>query len=200
MGSLGCQFDFTGTDLPTESVTLLDGAFSVKYYLSCIVKQKKVPINSYYELNYLAALQKQPVIPLKSEVGAENALQIEIDCPNTNLDIVNDVFVGRVHFVTAQKKMEEMKILLKRKEAYRFSATEQPVQNDWKDVMQYQVMDGAPVRNEVIPIKIRLSQIPNLTSSFKTETAKIEYQILICVIDTDGQSYFKDVPVQFYRG
>ncbi|CAL6046692.1 Vacuolar_protein sorting 26 [Hexamita inflata] len=201
-GSQLCPFDFTGTKLPAESVDLQTGIFKVKYYLVCTMKQKNAKNNivASQELVYMEALDKPVDLPHKSEVGAENALQVEIECPNTNLDVTCDILYGKVHFVTAQKKMEEMKVQIKRRDGYRMTANDVPILTDWFDLYNYQIMDGAPVRNEIIPFKIRLDQISNITPSFKTDLVKVEYCLLICVIDTDGQSYYKDVPLIFYRG
>ena len=105
-----------------------------------------------------------------------------------------------VHFLTAQKKMDEMRVIIRRRDGYKLQPNDQPELTDWYDVYSYQVMDGAPVRNEIIPINLKLRLIKDLTPSFKTDLIKSEYQVLVNVVDTDGLSYYKDIAVQFYRG
>eukprot|EP00703_Trepomonas_sp_PC1_P005580 JAP91026.1 Vacuolar protein sorting-associated protein 26 [Trepomonas sp. PC1] len=199
-GSMSFNFDFSDVELSNESVCPAKALIQFKYYLIGRVMIKGKPVVGQLEFHLCCPIPRMPVVPNKSEVGAENALQIEIDVPNTNLDITKDIFTGKVHFINAQKKMEEMRIMIKRREAYRASAADQPITTDWFEVTNYQVMDGAPFRNEVIPMKLRLQSLKSLTPSVKTDFGKIEYQILLCVQDTDGQSYYKDIPIVLYRG
>lgn len=172
----------------------------IRYDLVCSVKTRKQPLQGTYEFCYIQAEEPKDPVPHKSEVGAENALQVEIEAPNTVLDIDNDNLKMTVHFLTAQKKMNEMRIVIRRRDGYKMQSNDQPVLTDWYEVYSYQVMDGAPVRNEIIPINLKLRLIKTITPTFKTDLVKSEYQVVVNVVDTDDLSYFKDVPVQFYRG
>lgn len=92
-----------------------------------------------------------------------------------------------------------MRLILKRREVIRQDQQTQPLAGDFFELLNYQIMDGPPVRNEVIPVYIEASLIKNLTPSFSSDLCKVEYYCYICAVDCDGQNYYKDVLLHFYR-
>ena len=61
-------------------------------------------------------------------------------------------------------------------------------------------MEGAPVRNELIPVRLNLNQVEKLTPTFRSDTSRIEYSANIVAHDSDGLSYCKEISLTLYRG
>lgn len=195
-------FDFTGNPLPCESINISTAAFCIKYYLTCRVTLKNgAPLEGNYEFACIKYLPRpDEVHPVRTEVGVEDALHIEFEFNNSFLDFTQDLLVGRVHFVLAAKKIEEMTLYIRRRELFRSAkdATEWEASN-WKEVYAYDLMEGAPTREEVIPIRCYLANM-SLSPSFSTELAKIEYVAVLALTDSEGKTYFKSTDLTLYRG
>lgn len=197
-------FDFTGSQLPCETINVPGAIFLIKFYLTATVKTKGFAgTDTRGDLEF-AVVKYNPkpaeLHPCHAEVGIEDSLQLELEYKNTFLDFTQDVLVGRVHFVLAAKKIEEMSLYFKRRELYKMNKTDLDFESSqWHEVYIYDIMEGAPTREEIIPIRVHLSNI-NLSPSFSTDIAKIEYVVVLAITDSDGKTYFKTTELMFYRG
>ncbi|TNJ26392.1 Vacuolar protein sorting 26 [Giardia muris] len=194
-------FDFTGHPLPCETINAPDSYFTIKYYLSCTLKTKSGPLSGDLEFACIKYLPPPPeVMPIRTEVGVEDKLQLELEFNNTFLDISCDLLVGRVHFVHVAKKLEEMAIIVRRRELYKKSrSSSEWTCSPWSDIFYCDIMEGSPTREEVVPFRIYLGHLP-LSPSFTTEMAKIEYVAVLSLIDSEGKSYFRSQELSLYRG
>ncbi|EFO62572.1 Vacuolar protein sorting 26, putative [Giardia lamblia P15] len=194
-------FDFSGNTLPCETINAMDAAFCIKYFLVCTLKTKTGNYSGDTEFACLKYLPKPlETIPIRTEIGVEDTLQLELELNNTFLDISRDMLIGRVHFVHAAKKLEEMAIIIRRRELFRKSkSSTEWFASAWHDIHYYDIMEGAPTREEVIPFRIYMSNL-QLSPSFSTDIAKLEYAVVLSLIDSESRSYFRSHELTLYRG
>lgn len=194
-------FDFSGNTLPCETINAMDAAFCIKYFLVCTLKTKTGNYSGDTEFACMKYLPKPlETIPIRTEIGVEDTLQLELELNNTFLDISRDMLVGRVHFVHAAKKLEEMAIIIRRRELFRKSkSSTEWFASAWHDIHYYDIMEGAPTREEVIPFRIYMSNL-QLSPSFSTDIAKLEYAVVLSLIDSESRSYFRSHELTLYRG
>ena len=88
--------------------------------------------------------------PLKMEVGIEDCLHIEFeyDKPKYNL---KDVVMGKIYFLLVRIKIKHMELAVIRRES---SGGGQNSYNESENITKFELMDGAPVKGEVIPIPL----------------------------------------------
>ena len=68
-------------------------------------------------------------------------------------------------------------------------------------VAKFEIMDGAPVRGESIPIRLFLSGFDNLTPTFRNVSNKfsVRYMLNLVLIDEEDRRYFKQQEITLYR-
>ena len=93
--------------------------------------------------------------PIKMEVGIEECLHIEFEYNKSKYHL-KDVIVGKIYFLLVRIKIKHMEIaIIKRETTGRgtnpFHETE--------TIAKYEIMDGAPVRGESIPIRYSTTAI-----------------------------------------
>lgn len=71
-----------------------------------------------------------------------------------------DVLLGKVFFLLVRIKIKRMEVEIRKRESAGSGAS---VYNDTDTVAKFEVMDGAPVRGECIPIRMFLAAYPALT-------------------------------------
>lgn len=97
--------------------------------------------------------------PIRMEVGIEDALHIEFEFNKSHYHLA-DVLLGKVFFLLVRIKIKRMEVEIRKRESAGSGAS---VYNDTDTVAKFEVMDGAPVRGECIPIRMFLAAYPALT-------------------------------------
>lgn len=101
----------------------------------------------------------RPSAPIRMEVGIEDALHIEFEFNKSHYHLA-DVLLGKVFFLLVRIKIKRMEVEIRKRESAGSGAS---VYNDTDTVAKFEVMDGAPVRGECIPIRMFLAAYPALT-------------------------------------
>ena len=72
--------------------------------------------------------------------------------------------------------------------------------NESETVTKFELMDGAPVKGEVIPIRLFLSPL-ELTPTYRSvcSTFSVKYFLNLVLIDEEDRRYFKQQEVTFWR-
>jgi len=96
--------------------------------------------------------QKQPI---KMEVGIEECLHIEFEFHKKHYHL-QDVVIGRINFRLVRLKIKHMEISLLRKEII---GADPNTGTETETVTKFEIMDGAPVRGETIPIRFFFKSI-----------------------------------------
>lgn len=97
--------------------------------------------------NYEAAPAAAP--PIKMEVGIEDCLHIEFEYDKAAYHL-KDVVVGKIYFLLVRIKLKNMELEIRRRET---TGAGSAAHNETETLAKYEIMDGAPVRGEAVPIR-----------------------------------------------
>jgi vacuolar protein sorting-associated protein 26 len=137
-----------------------------------------------------------PFQPVKLEVGIEDCLHIEFEY-NKQKYHTKDVILGKINFLLVRIKIKHMEIAIIRREA---AGTGTNTYNESESLLKYELMDGAPVKGECIPIRLFLSKLP-LTPTYRAvnNIFSVKYYINLVLVDEEDRRYFKQQEVVFWR-
>lgn len=138
------------------------------------------------------------VIPstVKMDVGIEDCLHIEFEYSKSRFSL-KDVIVGRIFFLLVRLKIKHMELLLIRRETV--GAPPNQI-TDSETLVRFEIMDGAPVKGETIPIRLFLGGY-ELTPTYRDVNKKFSTRtyLLLVLIDEDARRYFKQSEIILYR-
>lgn len=143
-----------------------------------------------------APKQKDTTNGVKMDVGIEDCLHIEFEYSKSRFSL-KDVIIGRIYFLLVRLKIKHMELSLIRRETVGSS----PKQiTDSETVVRFEIMDGAPVKGETIPIRLFLSGF-DLTPTYKDVNKKFSVRtyLSLVLIDEDARRYFKQSEIYLYR-
>ena len=107
--------------------------------------------------------EPQSMHPIRMEVGVEECLQIEFKFDKDTYNL-NDMITGNIHFILARIRILHMDIELIRKEIVG-SGDREVIESEV--LTKFEIMDGLPVKDEVIPVRMYLKPY-DLTPSFRS--------------------------------
>lgn len=178
----------------------------LRYFIRVVVSRKnKLDITREKELwvQQFSSPQVSPdamantlKLSVKMDVGIEQCLHIEFEYLKSRF-LLKEVIVGRIHFFLVRLKIKHMEISLIRRESVG-TAPNQAVESD--TLVQFEIMDGAPVKGESIPIRLFLGGY-NLTPTYKDVNKKFSVRtyLSLVLIDEDARRYFKQSEIILYR-
>lgn len=177
----------------------------LRYYVRVVVSRKnKSEITREKELwvyQYSTPQPPQDVVAptsttVKMDVGIEHCLHIEFEYLKPRFSL-KEVIVGRIYFLLVRLKIKHMEISLIRRETVG-SPPNQVV--DSETMVKFEIMDGAPVKGESIPIRLFLGGY-NLTPTYKEVNKKFltRTYLSLVLIDEDARRYFKQSEIILYR-
>lgn len=134
--------------------------------------------------------------PLKMEVGIEDCLHIEFEYDKPKYHL-KDVVLGKIYFLLVRIKIKHMELAVIRRES---SGGGQNSYNESENITKFELMDGAPVKGEVIPIRLYLSPLP-LTPTYRSvnNTFSVKYYLNLVLIDEEDRRYFKQQEIALWR-
>lgn len=130
------------------------------------------------------------------EVGIEDCLHIEFeyDSPSFHLD---DVVIGRIFFLLVRVKIKHMELEIRRRESVGAGAA---ARSETDTVAKFEIMDGAPARGEVIPIRLFLQPYAlNATVANVHNRFSVRYFLNLVLVDEEDRRYFKQQEITLYR-
>ncbi|KAH7883003.1 vacuolar protein sorting-associated protein 26-domain-containing protein [Phlebopus sp. FC_14] len=150
---------------------------------------------------------------IKMEVGIEDCLHIEFEYNKskqvlsyTILDAsangifryhLKDVIVGKIYFLLVRIKIKHMELSIIRRET---TGSPPNQYNESETITKFEIMDGAPVRGETIPIRLFLGGF-DLTPTFRDVNKKFStrYYLNLVLIDEENRRYFKQQEITIFR-
>eukprot|EP00622_Pseudochattonella_farcimen_P002442 FR737367.1.p1 GENE.FR737367.1~~FR737367.1.p1 ORF type:complete len:138 (+),score=22.54 FR737367.1:281-694(+) len=133
------------------------------------------------------------------EVGIEECLHIEFEY-NQQKYHMKDIIIGKVYFLLVRIKIKHMELnIIRREQAGSGSGGQQ--YNESETLTKFELMDGAPVRGECIPIRLFMSNL-DLTPTYKAINNKfsVKYYLNLVLVDQEDRRYFKQQEVTLWRG
>eukprot|EP01137_Pigoraptor_chileana_P004646 Opistho-2@46577 len=133
---------------------------------------------------------------IKMEVGIEDCLHIEFEYNKSKYHL-RDVIVGKIYFLLVRIKIKHMELAIIKKESTGSGAN---LYHENETVTKYEIMDGAPVRGESIPIRLFLAGF-DLTPTMKDIHKKfsVRYFLNLVLIDEEDRRYFKQQEITLWR-
>ncbi|CAH0718507.1 unnamed protein product, partial [Brenthis ino] len=130
------------------------------------------------------------------EVGIEDCLHIEFEYNKSKYHL-KDVIVGKIYFLLVRIKIKHMEISIIKRET---TGSGPNIFTENETVAKYEIMDGAPVRGESIPIRVFLAGY-DLTPTMRDINNKfsVRYYLNLVLMDTEDRRYFKQQEVTLWR-
>jgi len=133
---------------------------------------------------------------IKMEVGIEDCLHIEFEYNKSKYHL-KDVIVGKIYFLLVRIKIKHMELSIIRRET---TGAPPNQYNESETITKFEIMDGAPVRGETIPIRLFLGGF-DLTPTFRDVNKKFSarYYLNLVLIDEENRRYFKQQEITIFR-
>ncbi|XP_017146716.1 vacuolar protein sorting-associated protein 26 [Drosophila miranda] len=134
--------------------------------------------------------------PIKMEVGIEDCLHIEFEYNKSKYHL-RDTIIGKIYFLLVRIKIKHMEIAIIKRES---TGTGPNMFNENETIAKYEIMDGAPVKGESIPIRVFLAGY-NLTPTMRDINKKfsVKYFLNLVLMDTEDRRYFKQQEITLWR-
>lgn len=190
-------FDFSSVEKPYESYNGLN--VRLRYFIRVTVTRHYTSGNMIKEEEFL--VQKTDTAPeinntIKMEVGIEECLHIEFEYDKQKYHL-RDIIIGKVYFLLVRIKIKHMELAIIRREA---AGTGPQQYNESETLTKFELMDGAPVRGECIPIRLFMSAL-DLTPTYRNINNKfsVKYYLNLVLVDQEDRRYFKQQEVVLWR-
>ncbi|XP_075987541.1 vacuolar protein sorting 26 [Anticarsia gemmatalis] len=188
-------FEFANVEKPYEVYT---GAnVRLRYFLRATIVRRLTDIVKEVDIAVHTLCSYPDVLnSIKMEVGIEDCLHIEFEYNKSKYHL-KDVIVGKIYFLLVRIKIKHMEISIIKRET---TGSGPNTFTENETVAKYEIMDGAPVRGESIPIRVFLAGY-DLTPTMRDINNKfsVRYYLNLVLMDTEDRRYFKQQEVTLWR-
>ncbi|EDO42373.1 predicted protein [Nematostella vectensis] len=189
------DFEFVNVEKPYETYT---GAnVRLRYFLRVTIVRRLSDVTKEMDLA-VHTLSSYPDMntSIKMEVGIEDCLHIEFEYNKSKYHL-KDVIVGKIYFLLVRIKIKHMELAIIKRET---TGTGPNTYNENETIAKYEIMDGAPVRGESIPIRLFLAGY-ELTPTFKDVNKKfsVRFFLNLVLVDEEERRYFKQQEIILWR-
>jgi hypothetical protein len=153
------------------------------------------------------------------EVGLGNDLHFVMKFYKT-LYHLNDVVLGKITFIRSILKLKRMELMIIRREQVYKKEESDPnidtsadggadnIKNEKCEVLnvsndtisKFEIMDGDPPKNQMIPVRMYLSGINTLTPTYDISGLfSVKYFLNVCLVDDNDRRLFKQQEIHIYR-
>ncbi|TNY21029.1 vacuolar protein sorting-associated protein 26-domain-containing protein [Rhodotorula diobovata] len=189
------DFEFKNVEKQYESYHGIN--VKLRYFIRVTVSRRMADIVKEKEL-WVHSYRMPPDITnsIKMEVGIEDCLHIEFEYNKAKYHL-KDVIVGKIYFLLVRIKIKHMELSIIRRETTGAAPNQY---NESETITKFEIMDGAPVRGETIPIRLFLGGF-ELTPTFRDVNKKFStrYYLNLVLIDEENRRYFKQQEITLYR-
>lgn len=189
------DFEFNQVEKPYECYT---GAnVRLRYFLRVTVARRITDMTK--EMDILVhTMSAFPEMnnPIKMEVGIEECLHIEFEYNKSKYHL-KDVIVGKIYFLLVRIKIKHMEVAIIKRET---TGSGPNILVDSETIAKYEIMDGAPVKGESIPIRVFLAGY-DLTPTMRDINKKfsVKYYLNLVLVDEEERRYFKQQEITLWR-
>ncbi|XP_064172839.1 vacuolar protein sorting-associated protein 26A isoform X1 [Anguilla rostrata] len=189
------DFEFMQVEKPYESY--VGANVRLRYFLKVTIVRRLSDLVKEYDL-IVHQLATYPDVnnSIKMEVGIEDCLHIEFEYNKSKYHL-KDVIVGKIYFLLVRIKIQHMELQLIKKEMTGIGPS---TTTETETVAKYEIMDGAPVKGESIPIRLFLAGY-DLTATMRDVNKKfsVRYFLNLVLVDEEDRRYFKQQEVVLWR-
>lgn len=190
------SFEFKDVDKPNE--TYSGSNVRLRYFLRAkIIRQYSSNIVRVMDLavqNIVAPPEQNH--PIKMEVGIEDCLHLEFEYQKSKYHL-KDVVVGKIYFLLVRIKIKHMEVVIIKRES---TGSGSNAFNESENISKFEIMDGAPVRGETIPIRLYLAPY-KLSPTFRNihNRFSVRYYLNLVLVDEEDRRYFKQQEIHLWR-
>jgi len=189
------DFEFNQVEKPFETYT---GAnVRLRYFLRVTIVRRLSDMTKEIDLAvHTLATYPEMNNPIKMEVGIEECLHIEFEYNKSKYHL-KDVIVGKIYFLLVRIKIKHMEIAIIKRES---TGSGPNTFHENETIAKYEIMDGAPVRGESIPIRVFLAGY-DLTPTMRDINKKfsVRYYLNLVLVDEEERRYFKQQEITLWR-
>ncbi|OMO53352.1 Vacuolar protein sorting-associated protein 26 [Corchorus capsularis] len=189
-------FEFSTVEMPYESYNGVN--VRLRYILKVTISRNYVSNIVEYQDFVVRNYTPPPSInnSIKMEVGIEDCLHIEFEYSKSKYHL-KDVIVGKIYFLLVRIKLKNMELEIRRRES---TGSGPNTYVETETLAKFELMDGAPVRGESIPIRLFLSPY-ELTPTYRNINNKfsVKYYLNLVLVDEEDRRYFKQQEITVYR-
>jgi len=190
------EFDFADAEKQYESYNGIN--VRLRYFVRLTVKRGLVSNLTLEKDLWVHIYQNVPEInnSIKMEVGIEDCLHIEFEYNRSKYHL-KDVIIGKIYFLLVRIKIKHMELAVIKRES---TGSGPNLYNESETVTKYEIMDGAPVRGESIPIRLFLTPF-DLTPTYRNIHNKfsLKYYLNLVLVDEEDRRYFKQQEIALWR-
>jgi vacuolar protein sorting-associated protein 26 len=135
---------------------------------------------------------------MNAEVGLDKIVLLAIRYENSYLNLNDACIRGNLKFYLVQSKIERAEVMLVRKETSG-KGTEEVTMSD--TLYTYEIIDGTPFKDEVVPVRIYLNALDEwkLSSTTTNKKFSVKYFAHLSLLDRNNNRYFKQKEIVFWR-
>ena len=192
---------------------------AVKYIIQvAVARQWLPPITQEHEV-IVQRTGTPPEVndPIKMEVGIEDCLHIEFEYERRCYHL-RDVIQGQINFLLVRIKIKHMELAVIRRETSgegvaaaasmgggggaTAGKSDPNIVTETQTLLKYEIMDGAPVKGELIPVRLFLRGIPaDITPTYHAENNRfaVRYFLNLVLVDEEDRRYFKQQEIILWR-
>eukprot|EP01092_Planopodium_desertum_P005382 TRINITY_DN2250_c0_g1_i3.p1 TRINITY_DN2250_c0_g1~~TRINITY_DN2250_c0_g1_i3.p1 ORF type:complete len:272 (-),score=48.09 TRINITY_DN2250_c0_g1_i3:35-745(-) len=190
-------FAFEGVEKQYESYNGIN--VRLRYFLKFTIAVRKAISNVVKESDFWVWNYQTPPEAnnsIKMEVGIEECLHIEFEYSKSKYHL-QDVVIGKIFFLLVRIKIKHMEIALIKRES---TGSGPSLYNESETLTKFEIMDGAPVRGESIPIRLFLRSF-DMTPTYRNVHNKfsVKYYLNLVLIDEEDRRYFKQQEITLWR-
>ncbi|KAK1272072.1 Vacuolar protein sorting-associated protein 26A [Acorus gramineus] len=189
-------FEFSTVEMPYESYSGVN--VRLRYILKVTISRNYVSNIVEYQDFWVRNYTPLPPInnSIKMEVGIEDCLHIEFEYSKSKYHL-KDVIIGKIYFLLVRIKIKNMELEIRRRES---TGSGPNTYVETETLAKFELMDGAPVRGESIPIRLFLSPY-ELTPTYRNINNKfsVKYYLNLVLVDEEDRRYFKQQEITIYR-
>jgi len=189
------DFEFNQVEKPYECYT---GAnVRLRYFLRVTIGRRITDMTKEMDiLVHTLATYPEMNNPIKMEVGIEECLHIEFEYNKSKYHL-KDVIVGKIYFLLVRIKIKHMEVAIIKRET---TGSGPNTFHDNETIAKYEIMDGAPVKGESIPIRVFLAGY-DLTPTMRDINKKfsVKYYLNLVLVDEEERRYFKQQEITLWR-
>ena len=210
---------FTFRNIDKELESYRGRNVSVRYLVRVKMERKFFPPLSHDHEVWVQILRNPPIQQesIKMEVGIEECLHIEFEYDRRHYHL-HDTIRGKIRFMLVSIKLKHMELAVLRRETSgegvaAAAGAANPgnagggdnngnICTETQTLVKYEIMDGAPVKGEVIPVKLCLDGIPaDVTPTFAAHNNRfsVRYYLNLVLVDEDDRRYFKQQEIVLWR-
>ncbi|CAL9753822.1 unnamed protein product [Musa acuminata subsp. burmannicoides] len=189
-------FEFSTVEMPYESYSGIN--VRLRYILKVTISRNYIGNIVEYQEFCVRNFAPLPTInnSIKMEVGIEDCLHIEFEYSKSKYH-QKDVIIGKIYFLLVRIKLKNMELEIRRRES---TGSGPNTYVETETLAKYELMDGAPVRGESIPVRLFLSPY-ELTPTYRNINNKfsVKYYLNLVLMDEEDRRYFKQQEITIYR-